>query len=411
MAEKLTQTLIKGLAYQGDGKQKDIRWDNLITGFGIRIYPTGKKSFIISYRDKGKKHLYTIGQYGKITLEQAREIAKKRFGDVADNKNPLLERKADRKKNKWTVRTAFKDFLNKYAKKRTKNWKEAKRIFEKDVFPAIGRKPIDEVDKDDILKILDKIENRGAGVMANRSLAHMRKFFNWCVERNLIAYSPAFKIAAPAPNPTRERVLTNYEVRDIWQASFKLGYPFGDLTRFLILTGQRRGETSAIRWQDYDEKKKLWIIPREFTKSDREHYVPLSEMAIEIINNTPKMGEYIFTSSGDRPFENFSRSKNMLDTRVNQICKKTKLMKINDWRIHDLRRTAASGMASLKTPPHVIEKILNHSSGIISGVAAVYNRYQYQDEMREALDDWADHVYELVNIEEKSQENDENQVK
>ncbi len=396
MAKKLTQTLIKTITYQGDGKQKDIRWDSLMPSFGIRIYPSGKKAFVMSYRDKGKKHLFTIGQYGKVTLEQARDIAKKRFGEVADNKNPLLDRKASKKKTKWTVRTSFRDFLNKYAKKRTKNWQEAERIFIKDVLPAIGKKAIIDVNKDDILKILDKIEKRGAGVMANRTLAHMRKFFNWCVERNLILYSPAFKITAPAPNPKRDRVLNNIEITDLWHASIKLGYPFGDLTRFLILTGQRRGETSSIRWQDYDVENKLWIIPREFTKSDREHYVPLSDMAIEIINNVPKMGEYIFTGSGNRPFDNFSRNKKMLDTQINKERKKSKLSKINGWTIHDLRRTTASGLASLKTQPHVIEKILNHSSGIISGVASVYNRYQYQSEMREALNNWAEHMEELI---------------
>jgi len=404
MSKKLTQTMIKGLTYSGNGTQKDIRWDNAISGFGIRIYPTGKKSFVMSYRDKGKKHLYAIGQYGKITLEQAREIAKKRFGDIADNKNPLIERQASKKKHKWTVRTSFTDFLNKYAKRRTKNWEEAKRIFDKDVIPVIGKSPIDEVTKDDILKILDIIEKRGAGIMANRTLAHISKFFNWCVERNLIPYSPAFKIANPAPSKKRDRVLLEHEIKDVWQASFEVHYPFGDIVRLLLLTGQRRGEVASMRWQDYDEKKKLWIIPREFTKSDREHYVPLSDMAIEVIENTPKMGDYIFTSSGKRPFENFSRDKKLLDTKIRQQRKKENLMEMGDWRIHDLRRTTASGLASLKTPPHVIEKILNHSSGIISGVAAVYNRYQYQDEVCEALDNWAEHLKEILieDLKEKS---------
>ena len=395
-SDRLTKKLIDGLSYEAEEGMKDIRWDADMPGFGVRIYPSGKKSFVLSYRSKGKKHLFTVGQYGKVTLEQARDIAKKRFGEIADDKNPLLTRKASKKKHEWTVKRAFNDFLNKYAKERNKHWKESQRIFEKDVLPSYGSYPIDEITKDNIIRILDKVKGRDAGVMANRTLAHIRKFFNWCVERNLIPFSPAYKVAAPAQNPTRNRVLTDTELKEIWQATLELKYPFGPLARFLILTGQRRGEAASMRWQDYDEEKKLWIIPREFTKSDREHQVPLSDMAIEVLKSAKKLGDYVFTSAGERPFENFSRDKEDLDDLLKASRTKSKQPKMPAWRIHDFRRTAASGMARLKVQPHVVEKILNHTSGIISGVAAVYNRHQYADEMREALDKWAEHVQKII---------------
>lgn len=410
MHAKLTKTLIDGLAFKGHGG-KEVCWDIFQQGFGVRVYPSGKKSFILQYRVNGKQHLLTLGLYGKITLDQAREIAKKRAGEVADNKSPLHARRAVRKKHEWTVRRAFGDFMRRHAKARNKNWQETERIFTKDILPTFGTHPIDEITKADILKILDKVEERGAGVMANRTLAHVRKFFNWCVEKDLIAFSPAFKVAAPAPNPKRDRVLADHELKEIWQATLEIPYPFGPLARFLILTGQRRGEVATMRWQDVDLKEKLWIIPREFTKADREHRVPLSDMAIEILDNLPRLGIHVFTSAGERPFENFSRDKKTLDDIINKNRRenlKIKLpaatkkdVKIQDWRIHDFRRTAASGMARLKVQPHVVEKILNHSSGIISGVAAVYNRHQYVDEMREALDKWAKHVEKVLNAEQK----------
>lgn len=396
MPEKLTKKFIDSLSYQGEDGTKDIRWDSDMPGFGIRIYPSGKKAFVLSYRNKGKKHLFTIGKYGKITLDQARDIAKKKFGAVADDKNPLKERQAARKRHEWTVRRAFGDFLRRHAKTKTKNWKESERIFEKDILPAIGTWPLDEVTKADILKILDKVGERGAGVMANRTLAHVRKFFNWCVERDLIPFSPAFKIASPAANSNRDRVLADLEIRDMWNTALEMGYPFGDILRFLLLTGQRRGEAANMRWQDYDAEKKIWTIPKEVSKNNKEHVIPLPSAAAEIINSTPNMGAYIFTSAGPRPFENFSRDKVILEQKINAKRREKKLLKMANWRIHDLRRTAASGMARLKIRPHVIERILNHTDGIISGVAAVYNRYQYAPEMGEALEKWALHVQKIV---------------
>jgi integrase len=151
-----------------------------------------------------------------------------------------------------------------------------------------------------------------------------------------------------------------------------------------------------MRWVDYDREQKFWILPREHTKSDRAHEVPLCDRAIHIIETSPKMGEYIFTSSGDRPFENFSRLKKVLDTKIKSERKKSGQLNISPWTIHDLRRTCASGMARLGVAPHVIEKALNHSSGKIRGVAAIYNRYEYAPEMREAFEAWADHISELM---------------
>lgn len=151
-----------------------------------------------------------------------------------------------------------------------------------------------------------------------------------------------------------------------------------------------------MKWEDCDLKKKLWIQPAEKTKSDGRHELPLSHMAVQIIEALPNMGDYLFTSSGFRPFENFGREKKRFDTAVNKKRKKDRHAPIQKWRIHDLRLTAASGMARLDTPPHVIERVLNHTSGVISGVAAVYNRHQYAGKMKKALDDWANHVQEIL---------------
>ena len=402
MTEKLTKRFIDSLAYTAENGKKDIRWDSEISGFGIRLYPSGKKSFVLFYRQDGTQRLFTIGQYGNITLEMARDLAKKKMGEVADGKDPLLNRKAAKKKHEWTVKKAYADFLKKYAKTHTEYWEETDRIFEKDILPAIGKKPIDEVKKEDIIKILDQVIERKAGIMANRTLAAMRRFFNWCVERDLITHSPAYMVAAPARNRTRDRVLADFELKEIWNVCENFEYPFGPLVQFLILTGQRRGEVASMTWNDYDEDNRLWTLPRESTKTDRQHHVHISELAAQILEDTPNMGSYVFTSAGERPFENFSRDKKTLDAKIKKSRKANGQPNLADWTLHDIRRTVASGMAKLGIAPHIVEKILNHSAGIISGVAAVYNRYEYAEETKKALDMWSTHVQELLIEESKA---------
>lgn len=396
MTEKLTKRLIDSFKYEGEDGARDVRWDSEISGFGVRIYPSAKKSFILSYRQKGTKRLFTIGQYGNITLEQARVLAQKKMGEVADGKDPLLNRKAAKKKHDWTVNRAGKDFIKKLKAGSDKHHTEVARIFKKDVFPVIGSKPIDEVTKDHILKILDAVMERGSGVMANRTLTRLSRFFNWCIERNLIEHSPTYKLSKPTKEQSRERTLADYEIKDIWLACEKTNYPFGPLVRFLFLTGQRRGEAASIKWEYLDEEKQLWNLPREDTKSDRSHSVHLTPVALKLIKEAPHLGDYVFSSTGDRPFENFSRAKKILDKKIKAMRPKDDKSKMASWTLHDIRRTVATGMARLEIAPHIVEKILNHTSGSIRGVAAIYNRHKYTDEMKAALEKWAGHIEKVL---------------
>ena len=224
--------------------------------------------------------------------------------------------------------------------------------------------------------------------MANRVLTVIKKLFGWAVARDLIVLSPAAGVEAPGKETARDRVLTDTELKAVWEVCQALGYPFGPLFRLLILTGQRRGEVVRMAWPDIENG--TWTLPREITKSDRLHVVPLSGLAIETIEAVPKIEgcDLLFPSrrGTDRPLSGFSRAKRQLDT----------LSGVERWRLHDLRRTVASGLARFQTPPHVIEAVLNHRSGTISGVAAVYNRYSYLDEKRQALEAWARHVQGLA---------------
>jgi integrase len=173
----------------------------------------------------------------------------------------------------------------------------------------------------------------------------------------------------------------------------------------LLLTAQRRDEVGGVEWSELDLDRRLWIIPREKAKNDRAHEVQLSALAIEIIEALPRIGDrFLFTTSGDRPVSGFSKSKDRLDRHMLDLLraelaeagKDPDGAKIDDWILHDLRRTAATGMARLNIPPHVVDKVLNHVSGSIRGVAAVYNRHAYLDERRAALEAWSRHVESLV---------------
>ena len=195
----------------------------------------------------------------------------------------------------------------------------------------------------------------------------------------MLAINPAAGVKPPAVEKSRDRVLSEDEIKAFWTGCDKLGWPFGPAFKLMLVTGQRRDEVAGIRWDDLNIENALWTLSRTQTKSDRLHEVPLSSLALEIIQSVPRTGEHVFTTNGRTPISGFSKAKRELDEAA----------KLADWRIHDLRRTVASGMARIGVAPHVIEKVLNHAGGQISGVAAIYNRHGYADEKAGALDAWS----------------------
>jgi integrase len=390
MNKKITKRDVDSYTYEGGW---DVRWDGLITGFGVRIYPSGKKTYVLSYRnEKRQKRLLVLGQTNKITLDHARDLALKHLAAVADKTDPAEVKKLSRTGR--SVEKVFEEYLSRHVKENNRTWEETERLFRKDVIPALGEKLIQDVEKQDIIKLIDSIIDRGSKTMANRVLAHVRRFFNWCIERDLIETSPAEKLVKPTQEKSRDRALSEKEIKELLNACDKEGYPYGHLVKFLLVTAQRRDEASTMLWEDIDFDKKLWILPREKTKSDRRHEVPLSPLAIHILKDAKTLciegAQYVFTTEGNKPFSGFSVAKKRLDKTLNEARTANGVKShFPEWRIHDLRRTAASGMAQLGVAPHIVEKILNHSSGVISGVAAVYNRYDYRAETTAAHDRWS----------------------
>jgi integrase len=219
-------------------------------------------------------------------------------------------------------------------------------------------------------------------------LAGLSKFFRWCVERSYIENNPALYISKPSKENPRDRVLSEDELVRIWTETKTMGYPFGPLLQILLLTAQRKGEVAGLRWSEINFKDKVWTIPKERSKNKNSHLVPLTDNAVQILQGLPRFlgSDLVFTTTGKTSVSGFGRVKANLDKSAD----------VQDWIIHDIRRTVASGMARLKVPPYTVEKILNHVSGTFSSVTGVYNRYGYDDEKRAALQIWDDYISGMV---------------
>jgi integrase len=257
------------------------------------------------------------------------------------------------------------------------------------VLPRWRGRIIDSITKRDVLDVLDRVVAAGKPVAANRTFAVVRKLFNWCVARDIVAASPCIAVKRPAKEQTRDRVLSDDELRHVWRAADQVGAPLGSLVKLLILTGQRRDEVARMSWLELDLENKLLRLPRERVKNNRAHDVPLSPQALSVIEALPRFVEspHVLTTNGNVPTRNYNWGMRRL---------RSKLPPMPPWTLHDLRRTCASGMARLGIALPVIEKVLNHASGSFAGIVGVYQRHDFAEEKRKALEAWGRHISGLV---------------
>jgi integrase len=397
--------------------------DGLLVGLYLVVQPSGAKSFAVRYRYAGAPRKLTLGAFPAITLEAARDIGGKALRVAAEGRDPAREKQAAKGDAKRQAAKAIRDkrdlfenvareFIERHAMKQNREttWRETARILGLrpspddpaelvdiggDVMPAWRGRKIQDITKRDVIALLDTVRDR-APVMANRNLAAVRKLFNWCLARDIIQVSPCTLIDPPALESSRNRVLCDDELRLVWNAADGEGWPFGPLVKLLILTGQRLGEVSGMQWSELNLANRLWVLPAPRVKNNELHEVPLSDAAVAIIEALPRIKTaegVVFAARRGAALSSFSRAKNRIDDAV---AKANKGIPLANWVFHDLRRTMASGMAPLGTQLHVVEKILNHSSGTFAGVAGVYQRYDFYNEKRIALAAWASHVESVV---------------
>jgi len=289
-----------------------------------------------------------------------------------------------------SIESAVEEFLERHVRRnyRPKPMREAERLLRLHVVGNWSGRRVSDISRADVRRMLERIVERGAPIAANRVHSVTGTLFNWLVGQEIIAASPCAGLKAPAGNENpRDRVLSDHELRQVWQTAGELG-PYGAMVRLLILTGQRRGEVAGMEWGELDLEDRLWMLPRERVKNKRRHEVPLSPQAVAIIQSLPRISDkYAFSSNGTAPANNFSYNWARLRGLLGDM---------PPWVIHDLRRTAASGMARLGIGLAVIEKVLNHVGGSFAGIVGVYQRHEFADEKRAALEKWADHVEQLV---------------
>ena len=405
MGKRLTSLAVEKLKPQA--RRAEVP-DGLVTGLYLLVQPSGTKSWALRYRHNGKPRKLTIGRYPGIGLSGARDIARAELLKVAMGEDPAVakqEAKHRPDKGPDTVEALTELFIDRHAKRHTRSWAATEKLFARHILPKWGERPIESLQRRDMVDLLESINARGTGVMANRVLFAFRKFCNWCIERDALEVSPCVGVKPVVAETSRDRVLSDDEIRWLWKACDGYGYPFGPLVQLLLLTGQRRDEIGGIVKSEIDWQSGVWTLPGARAKNAREHVVPLSAPALDILKALPHIQSgagYLFTTNGENKVSGFSRARNRLRHDLAQFAsaeiaaKSSHSAAVDHWTFHDLRRTAASGIASLGQPVHIVEAVLNHKSGTIRGVTAVYNRHSYLNEKRTALELWGHYVMGLV---------------
>ena len=370
MKIRLTDMTVKKLSFPESGQVT--YWGETTPGFGLRC-SSKSKSFVVMYGEKRK--LKTLGRYPNLSLSLARTDAKRFFVQYTDEpqiydepsisfieaKEQFIADSAGR--NKPRTVADYTRLLNKH-------------------FPFSSK--LDEINRQKIMKVISGLSKTPSE--QSHAYVAIRTMMNWCVRHGLIEHSVVpFLKHGSAP---RNRILDANELRAVYSRAKDVPYPFGPIVQLAILTGQRRSEIGSLRrsWINSDNI----IFPEGFTKNKREHCFPISKTVCSIIESIPNTGDLFFPAATnfEKPFSGWAWHKRKFDTGMEGV---------GPYTLHDLRRTFSSSMAMLGTPIHVTEKLLNHVSGTISGVAAVYNRHSYMDEMRTAITAYDEYLENLIN--------------
>lgn len=374
----------------------EIIWDTVVKGFGIRRHTTEDVFYLLRYRFNGRQTFKRIGRHGAVaasglslTPDTARTEAKRLLGLVASDTNPMSEQ---RRKAKTFGAEAI-DYLEQRKKTmKPRAYLETERHLLQHAKPMHSA-TLDEIRRADIAQRLREIETASGPAARNRVRSSLSAFFNWAVKEGLLDANPVAGTAKAEEGGGRERVLTDAELAEVLTA-----LPddhFGDIVRLLALTGQRREEIGGLGWSEVNLKDDFIAFPPERVKNNRPHQLPLPPQAKAIIERQAhRDSRDLIFGIGAGGFSGWSDCKARLDAAIlekrREIDRKAKVMPA--WRLHDLRRTVAERLTELGTLPHIIEAVLNHVSGHKAGVAGVYNRALYADEMREALTKWANRV-------------------
>ncbi len=412
------------------GAKPYLVWDEKLSGFGLKVTPAGGKVYVYQYRlaipgkaEETTPARYTIGKHGNLTPDQARKRAQDLAALVAQGIDPR-ELEADNRAAKEEAKRkaaekarlesdlAFSRMADLWLAayehemgRRPSSVADAHLVVKNHLKPALADKPMPHITRADLQPIIDVVSVEKKATRRNIH-AYASSLFGWAVKRGDIPRNPLADMAKPPAPKARDRVLADDELVQVWTAAAVMSKPWGPFYRIAILTGQRREEVAALRWAELDRGAKEWTIPAARAKNGNVHLVPLSDAVVAELDALaggdvwPKSG-FVLTTTGRSPISGFSKAKKALDAKVAELRQKATGARVDvegmpAWRVHDLRRTTATGLQRLGVRFEVTEAALNHVSGSKGGVAGIYQRHDWKDEKRAALDAWARHVQAIM---------------
>ena len=394
--KRLTDRYIKTCPAAPKGERVDHQ-DVIVPGLVLRVTDRGHKSFALRARYPLQPKNPTrraLGDYPSLPLEGARDKARAWLELIQKGIDPRVDEErrkaAERRAQSNTFAAVASDFLDQHAIKLAKS-AEVERIIRGEFVKRWAARPITEIEKIEVSKAILAIVKRPAPYQARNSFAILRKMFNWAIGQGLygIETSPLERLSINelcGKSKARDRILTDAELRAVWDAANRMGYPYGPVFRLLILTGQRESQVSDLAWPEVDFDKALWTLTAERMKMEMAHEVPLGPGAIDLLQSLPRWmrGDFAFTTtSGAKPINGFSKAKARID----------KLSGVSGWIIHDLRRTMRTHLSALPVQDVVREAVIAHAQ---RGVHKVYDLHAYRDEKRHCLELWEKRLSAIV---------------
>lgn len=378
---------------------RDVYPDVVLPSFQLRVSKTGLKAYSLVTRFQGEQFRLKCGRNGIVTLAEARDTGRQALKGIEEGVDPRAIRRKAKAAPSDAVEDVVEEFMRLYKGRspdrpiRPRTKEENSRILRARVVPQWKGRSMGSIRRREIIDFLDELAV-DTPALANKSQGVITMLFDWALDREIIDASPAARLRAPAAKVKRKRALGDDDIKTVWKVWDDLGYPWGDVQKLLLLTGQRREEISAMSWPEIDLENKQWTIPAERTKSDRENIVPLSKQAVAILKSLPRFtGDFVFTTGdGEKHVVGYSKAKRRTDDAIAKLVK-SGAEKVEPWRWHDLRRTVKTGMSKLKVSELVSELVLNHA---MPGLESIYNVHQYEEEKLAALQTWANYVERLT---------------
>jgi integrase len=355
-------------------------FDSSFPGLVLRVSCGGRKTWCYCYRFDGKPRRMTLDLYPAMRVSAAHDAWRQARDSVAAGFDPAKPAPAPA----VDFGSIFEEWMRR-DQEQHRSARDTRKRIEREVLSLWAHRKIDDIGRRDVLDALDRVVDRGHVISANRLHTHLHRMFQWSIERGILDKNPVTGLPKPGEETRRDRVLSDSELVKVWKAAERLGYPYGPCLQLLVLTGARRQEIAELRWSEIADGSINLSGTR--TKNGEAHVIPLSSFGRSILESTPRKGAFVFTIVGSHGLRHWTRAKADLDDYAAVT---------EPYVVHDLRRTVATGLQKLGVRLEVTESVLGHTSGSRGGIVGIYQRHDYADEKRSALEAWGARVTALI---------------